>query len=72
MRVRGHGRQINRTRVRGRTTSWLAGCKCGWQAEHRVGSRLEALAQHDEHKLDVVAGRIGIVVGREYPVTEPE
>ena len=70
--VPGHGRVINRTRVRGRTTSWLSGCKCGWQAGHRVGSRMEAIAQFNEHKADVRRARIGVVVQRAYSPTESE
>lgn len=71
MRVRGHGRQITRTRVRGRTTSWLPGCNCGWQAEHRVGSRLEAIAKTDDHKAEAFAAQNNIV-RREYPTMETE
>lgn len=71
VKVLGHALALNRTKFHGRTTSWLSGCRCGWKAEHRVDSRLEAKAQYREHVLDTGGARLGTVVGRDYSTLGP-
>lgn len=56
----GHGMVIHRTVVKGRSTSWLAGCTCGWQHVERRGIRWGAKGDFEVHKAQERLRRAGL------------